>query len=178
MNTRFAPLAASIAMAVLSLALFITVVRGNASSVSGEAAGIESDAVTKESTGNRPLSYQRSNIRQDDALSLTGSISIYLPLLENEYVKYPAERAALMALYNSTNGDVWRNNTGWGTDSLHCDWYGVTCDENEHVAILDLGGNGLTGTLPSEIGDLPLLTILRLTGTEICYGTKAPCSHL
>ena len=71
-----------------------------------------------------------------------------------------------MALYNSTNGDEWINNTGWGTDSSHCDWYGVTCDENEHVTILDLGGNMLSGTLPPEIGNLPMLTVLRLNGTQ------------
>jgi Leucine-rich repeat (LRR) protein len=63
------------------------------------------------------------------------------------------------------NGDGWYNNTGWGTDTSYCEWYGVTCDADDHVRILDLDRNWLTGALPSEIGDLPMLTVLRLTGT-------------
>ena len=175
MNSRFTLLASSIAIAVLSLALFISVVGGTASSVRGEAIGIEADAVTRDSTDNRLLAYQRPDIHQNELLSLTEPISIYLPLLENEYIKYPEERAALMALYISTNGGRWRNNSGWGTNSYHCGWYGVTCDENAHVTALDLGGNGLTGTLPSNIGNLPMLTILRLTGTKEC--NKGGCVY-
>ena len=38
------------------------------------------------------------------------------------------EREALIALYNSTDGDNWTTNTGWnGAAGTECDWYGVTC---------------------------------------------------
>ncbi|MBM87009.1 MAG: hypothetical protein CMQ41_01390, partial [Gammaproteobacteria bacterium] len=38
------------------------------------------------------------------------------------------ERDALVALYNSTGGANWRDNTGWlGAAGTECDWYGVTC---------------------------------------------------
>jgi hypothetical protein len=139
MNTRFALIALSVAIAVSSLVLIIVVVGATASSVSGVAIAFEADALARDETGSYLPAYQRTNISQDEPLTLTEPISIYLPLVENVYVKYPTERAALLALYNSTHGDDWGNNTGWGTDTYHCDWYGVTCDENEHVTILDLG---------------------------------------
>ena len=167
MNSRIALLSLSMALAVASLALFITAAGATASNVSGEASGIEADTVMQSHPDNRLLPDQRLNISQEEPMTLTEPISIFLPLLDNGYVKYLAERSALMALYNSMNGDDWINNTGWGTNSLHCDWYGVTCDEAAHVTILDLGGNKLSGSIPSEIGDLPMLTQLRITATEV-----------
>ena len=48
------------------------------------------------------------------------------------------KRSALIALYNSTNGDTWTDNGGWKTPPLDSDgftmpgsetvWYGVTCN--------------------------------------------------
>jgi hypothetical protein len=175
MNSRFALLALSIAMAVLSLALVITAVGVTASSVSGEASGIEAGEVVRGGTDNRLLADQRPNISLDEPLTLTEPISIYLPLVSSaRFIDKAVERVALMALYNSTNGDGWINSTGWGTEASFCEWYGVTCDEYGHVTVLDLDRNWLTGTLPLEIGNLPMLTVLRLTGTIICYGTPSP----
>jgi hypothetical protein len=49
-----------------------------------------------------------------------------------------AERNALIALYNSTDGDNWTNNNGWKDPPLDLDdfampgtegnWYGITLD--------------------------------------------------
>ncbi len=64
-----------------------------------------------------------------------------------------SEKQALIALYNSTNGPSWWNQTGWLSDSDPCTWYGVTC-ANGHVTMLQLVNNGLGGTLPVELGTL------------------------
>jgi len=37
----------------------------------------------------------------------------------------PEERGALIALYNSTNGDGWNNNTGWKTPPLADDGFAL-----------------------------------------------------
>ncbi|NBD34653.1 MAG: hypothetical protein GVY30_01485, partial [Chloroflexi bacterium] len=76
------------------------------------------------------------------------------------------ECEALVALYESTDGDNWDDNTGWLTTDTPCDWYGVTC-EAEHVAELTLYWNNLSGALPSEIGDLSALTELKLGGNHL-----------
>ena len=38
------------------------------------------------------------------------------------------ERDALVALYNSTDGANWTDNTGWmGEAGTECSWFGVRC---------------------------------------------------
>jgi hypothetical protein len=54
---------------------------------------------------------------------------------------------ALHALFNSTDGPYWLNNTGWMTNDDFCSWYGITC-ENGTVTKIDLSNNGLQGTIP------------------------------
>ncbi len=69
----------------------------------------------------------------------------------------------LMALYDSTNGEGWINNSGWkeGKEGVSCDpcngWYGVGC-ENGRVSNLNLRTNNLQGTLV----DLSVLTELKI----------------
>jgi len=58
-----------------------------------------------------------------------------------------AQCEALVALYDSTDGDNWTNNEGWNVTSTPCSWYGVSC-ENGVVTTIDLDDNNLTGTLP------------------------------
>ena len=68
------------------------------------------------------------------------------------------ERNALIALYNSTNGPNWVNNTGWlGAEGTECSWYGVMCDVTSHVIQLNLRSNQLSGNIPPEVGNLTYL---------------------
>jgi hypothetical protein len=72
------------------------------------------------------------------------------------------ERAALVALYQSTDGDSWKNNYGWlGAEGTECSWYGVSCNSGS-VSNLDLSRNSLVGVLPTEFGNLTELTFLNL----------------
>jgi Leucine-rich repeat (LRR) protein len=81
------------------------------------------------------------------------------------------ERAALVALYNSTKGASWKVRTKWlSSTTSHCDWYGVTCEGDpgsRKVVSLDLFNNNLVGTIPSELGDLLHLKILKLTTNKL-----------
>jgi len=67
---------------------------------------------------------------------------------------------ALVALYDSTDGANWTNNTNWLTGPVST-WYGVTVSGNR-VTQIDLKNNNLVGTIPSEIGNLTNLTNLSL----------------
>ncbi|MGB5942298.1 MAG: T9SS type A sorting domain-containing protein [Leeuwenhoekiella sp.] len=70
---------------------------------------------------------------------------------------------ALVALYNATNGDNWTVNTNWlNNDAPLSEWYGISLDGNNRVTNLDLSGNNLTGSLPTQIGDLTELTSIDL----------------
>ena len=68
-----------------------------------------------------------------------------------------AERAALVALYNATNGANWLENGNWLTNEPISTWHGVFTNDAGHVTGLSLRDNGLRGQLP----DLSALTYLR-----------------
>ena len=73
---------------------------------------------------------------------------------------------ALVALYDSTNGGTWTNNTYWLSDQVVGSWYGVTVSNNR-VSQLRLDVNNLTGTIPPEMADLTGLTVLNLERNQI-----------
>jgi len=68
---------------------------------------------------------------------------------------------ALVALYNSTNGNNWNNK--WNLNHPINTWYGITVNSNGCVLLIDLHNNNLTGTLPAELGHLKHLKRLRLS---------------
>lgn len=80
------------------------------------------------------------------------------------------ERAALMALYNATNGTQWHRHRNWTSTGSIRDWQGVSTNSAGFVTELWLADNNLSGTLPPELGDLIHLRQLdladnRLTGS-------------
>ena len=82
------------------------------------------------------------------------------------------DRAALVALYNATDGRNWVDNTNWLTDAPLGEWYGVSTDGAGRVVRIDLAGRwdsegravpqGLRGELPHELTHLTYLVSLRL----------------
>ena len=55
-----------------------------------------------------------------------------------------AECHALVALYDSTDGANWTNNTGWKVTNTPCSWNGVTCSGG-HVTKIVLKNNQMLG---------------------------------
>ncbi len=78
-----------------------------------------------------------------------------------------SDREALIALYDSTDGPNWTNNTNWLSDAPLGQWYGVTTDGTERVTRLELQSNSLSGELPPETGNLSKLLILRLPDNDL-----------
>ena len=73
-----------------------------------------------------------------------------------------ADKAALVALYNATDGDDWTYKTRWDpSQPLSSSWYGVTV-RNGRVNRLWLEENHLNGTIPAELGNLENLQDLAL----------------
>ncbi|PRP78601.1 putative receptor protein kinase [Planoprotostelium fungivorum] len=76
---------------------------------------------------------------------------------------FQAEADILRTLYDELGGEHWINNTHWeNTTASYCSYYGITCDEEEHVTAIRLYNN-LTGQLP-DLSGLSHLTVLDLGG--------------
>ena len=72
------------------------------------------------------------------------------------------DRAALIDLYNTTDGANWRYNYNWNSDEPLDDWSGVETDASGRVIGLRLHTHGLTGSIPSSLGNLAKLKVLHL----------------
>jgi hypothetical protein len=74
---------------------------------------------------------------------------------------------ALKTFFTATGGCSWTNKKGWLADSNVCNWYGVSCDANGSVNRVSLYNNKLTGSLPTEVGELVGLTALELGTNQL-----------
>ena len=91
----------------------------------------------------------------------------------SEITVFHPDRAALVALYNATDGPNWVDNTNWLTDAPLREWYGVVADAKGGVVRLELSGrwdnearverhHGLSGVIPAELANLSNLERLDL----------------
>jgi len=77
------------------------------------------------------------------------------------------ECAALLALYNSTDGANWTDSPSnqWNVTNTPCSWTGVSCalfDNMANVTAINRPNKGLNGSIPSALGNLSHLTHLHL----------------
>ena len=77
------------------------------------------------------------------------------------------DRAALIELYNATDGRNWKNDTLWLTGAPIDQWHGVTTDDSGSVTQLDLHENRLRGEIAPELGNLANLERLYLWGNKL-----------
>ncbi len=89
-----------------------------------------------------------------------------------------SDRAALVALYNATDGPNWKNNTNWLSSAALGEWYGVFTDSGGRVVGLSLYGNWLSGAIPTEMGNLTNLTELHLDYNQLTGGIPMEMGNL
>lgn len=87
-----------------------------------------------------------------------------------------ALRSVLVQLYNSTNGDQWKNNSGWCTTASIATWYGVTMDHEKGTIALSLGSNNLTGVI--NLADCSAISSLRVAWNNLTAIDVSNCSAL
>ncbi len=89
--------------------------------------------------------------------------------LANDTTLCPPERNALSDFYDSARGAEWTDRTNWQDEYVrHCDWHGVSCDNDTNQVInLNLSNNGLSGRLSESIGKLTSIEELDLSDNDI-----------
>ncbi len=88
------------------------------------------------------------------------------------------DRDILVALYNATDGPNWFNDTNWLTDAPLGDWHGVRTDAVGRVTELNLAENGLSGSIPSDLGQLARLDWLDLADNHLSGPIPADLGRL
>ena len=93
---------------------------------------------------------------------------------------YETDRAALIALYNATDGPNWDDNTYWNTNRPLDDWFGIDTDPDGvgRVTSLKRKNNGLRGRLPAALGNLAKLQYLNLWGNQLTGGIPSQLGNL
>ena len=83
---------------------------------------------------------------------------------------------ALVAFYDATNGDNWRKNSNWKTNTPLSHWYNVEANAAGEVETLIFWENNLTGTLPdlSGLTDLTHISLVRNNVTGSLNGNYFP----
>ena len=77
------------------------------------------------------------------------------------------DREALVAFYNATYGENWRDNDNWLSDAPIGEWYGVNTNGDGRVISLVLDANNLSGEIPAELGSLSHLVRLSLYSNDL-----------
>ncbi len=97
----------------------------------------------------------------------------------NNVVEIPtAECEALVTFFSATNGANWLLNDGWLQTDTPCTWHGIVCDGGQNVTRLILEANGLSGSIPAEIEQLPALSWLQLNSNQLSGPIPAELGNL
>ena len=89
---------------------------------------------------------------------------------EFQAVDPETDRAALEAIYDALGGENWTRGDNWKTDLPLSEWSGVGIDDYGRVDTLSIGGGGVAGEIPREIGNLRHLRELRIGSTRSITG--------
>ncbi len=98
----------------------------------------------------------------------TGEFTLTISGLPAALTPQPSmDRAALVALYNATNGDNWTDKENWLSDEPLGEWQGVTTDDDGRVTQIRLWENNLIGSIPADLGNLTSLQRLGLWSNDL-----------
>ncbi|TYH29945.1 hypothetical protein ES288_A01G054300v1 [Gossypium darwinii] len=97
-------------------------------------------------------------------LALLIIFHFYMPTFSMKLTTILTDQSALLALKDHVIHDP-KNvlTTNWSASAPVCNWFGVSCgSKHRKVTALNLTGLGLVGTLPPHLGNLSVLSFLRI----------------
>jgi len=74
--------------------------------------------------------------------------------------------AGLKLIYDNMNGENWKHNTFWLTNTSCCNWYGIKCDNNR-VSEITLVSNNVSGGFPDLNNTLQFLNKIDMYDNSI-----------
>ena len=109
---------------------------------------------------------ERANKKARKETTLTGAAQTQTrkPAVSKQQLK--AEREALIALYNATDGDNWTDNTNWLSDKPLEEWARVNRGESGMLTVY-LSENGLKGTLPPALFQVQTIEAMDFSKNEL-----------
>ncbi len=105
----------------------------------------------------------------DGSANITASSDTISASIQVTVMTTSPDRDVLVAIYNATDGDNWKDNTGWLSDNPIGEWGGVSTNADGRVTSLSLRRNSLKNSLPPSLGDLSELTSLDLSGNTTLW---------
>ncbi len=89
-----------------------------------------------------------------------------------------SDRDILVAFYDATDGWNWVKKDNWLTDAPLGSWHGVRVDATGRITELTLEENGLSGSIPPDVGGLAKLTRLDLGDNRLSGSIPAELGRL
>jgi len=140
-------------------------------SLAGSAVAASGETITFAMIANRPDIILLGSCNRLRRTLLNAAANYTYGPASPDIPVHAGDRAALVALFNGTGGDGWFTAWGWKTSTHPDRWHGVVTDSSGRVTGIDLSGpfgNGLTGSIPEEVGRLSELVRLDLSGNDVC----------
>jgi hypothetical protein len=95
-------------------------------------------------------------------------VALFAVLLSVAVATSESDRSVLLDIYQQCNGYSWpeSHRQHWGTPD-HCTWYGISCDANKRVQVIDLEKNNMRCELPESISQLSELQVLDISSNLV-----------
>lgn len=124
----------------------------------------DSSTTVIKKTTNKYIEVSRSIIK---SFSVFDTDELIQEIAEEERIY-----GALMAFYNGTGGENWKNKTNWGDKNVpYSEWYGLNVsyigNDNGKITGISMNDNNLKGSIPKEIVYLKDLNHLYMADNEI-----------
>lgn len=133
-------------------------------SVTSDKDNVEEDDTVAEGSSmkNKSVKSSKEDDADEQAVSNEEKESTDSTSTKSARSEAAGDCATLKKVYDDMGGSAWKQNKGWSksSDNGCCEAYGVTCNSDSQITALDLGSNGLKGTISPAIFDLKSLTRL------------------